>query len=172
MLDMMLDALNHLSAADAEEAFTACCGAPSWVQRMVAARPFESQKKMLEVAANAWQALTREQIAAVIAHHPRIGEMKTDSPVSQRAANWSRAEQANARSGDESMLAALAKGNADYEKVYGHQFIVCANGKSAREILGLIEARLLNPPETEHTVTARELRKITMLRLEKLLASA
>ncbi len=106
------------------------------------------------------------------AHHPRIGETKAAAKVSQQAANWSRAEQATARGGDEAMLAALAKGNADYEKIYGHPFIICAAGKSAREILGAIESRLLNDPGTEHTVTARELRKITMLRLEKLLASA
>jgi len=29
---MMLDALNHLSAADAEEAFTACVAAPCWAE--------------------------------------------------------------------------------------------------------------------------------------------
>jgi 2-oxo-4-hydroxy-4-carboxy-5-ureidoimidazoline decarboxylase len=46
---------------------------------------------------------------------------------------------------------------------------VCATGKSAREMLSILEARLGNAPEHELAVAAREQSKISKLRLQKLL---
>ena len=47
---------------------------------------------------------------------------------------------------------------------------MCATGKSAEEMLALLQARLGNDPDTELVNAAREQRAITRLRLEKLLA--
>jgi 2-oxo-4-hydroxy-4-carboxy-5-ureidoimidazoline decarboxylase len=63
----------------------------------------------------------------------------------------------------------LGKANRDYEARFGYIFIVCATGKTAAEILGLITQRLTNDPVTELAVAAEEQRKITRLRLAKLL---
>ena len=51
-------------------------------------------------------------------------------------------------------------------------FIVCASGRNAAEMLSLAEKRLANDPETEIAIAAEEQRKITRLRLEKLLAAS
>ena len=67
-------------------------------------------------------------------------------------------------------MQALAEGNAAYLKKFGFIFIVCATGKSAEEMLALLQARLPNDPEKELGIAAGEQRKITHLRLEKLLA--
>ena len=69
------------------------------------------------------------------------------------------------------MLDALARGNRDYEARFGHIFIVCATGKGAEEMLGLLRAAASNEPEVEARIAAAEQAKITRIRLERLLAS-
>ena len=59
---------------------------------------------------------------------------------------------------------------AAYDRKFGHIFIVCATGKSAAEMLALLEARMNNDPAYEITVAAEEQNKITRIRLKKLLA--
>ncbi len=68
-------------------------------------------------------------------------------------------------------MAALATGNQDYETRFGFIFIVCATGKSSEEMLAILKERLQNDAETEIALAAEEQRKITRLRLEKLLRS-
>jgi len=68
-----------------------------------------------------------------------------------------------------SVIQRLANGNKAYEEKFGHIFIVCATGKSASEMLALLEARMNNDPEHEIAVAAEEQNKITRIRLKKLL---
>lgn len=48
-------------------------------------------------------------------------------------------------------------------------YIVCATGKSADEMLQILESRMSNDPQSEIKIAAAEQSKITKLRLEKLL---
>ena len=84
---------------------------------------------------------------------------------------WAEGEQASVRQASQETLEALATGNEDYERKFGYIFIVCATGKSADEMLALLQARLANKPEDEILIAAGEQNKITRLRLEKLLAA-
>ena len=63
----------------------------------------------------------------------------------------------------------LKDGNDAYLHKFGFIFIVCATGKSAQEMLDLLESRLPNSRAEELENAAREQAKITELRLEKLL---
>ena len=67
------------------------------------------------------------------------------------------------------LISALAAGNTAYEKKFGFIFIVCATGKSAAEMLALLQERLPNSREQELANAAEEQRKIFHIRLEKLL---
>ena len=78
-------------------------------------------------------------------------------------------EQSAVSQASEETLQALAQGNLDYEKKFGFIFIVCATGKSALEMLELLQARLPNTREQELLNAAREQHAITVLRLQKLL---
>jgi 2-oxo-4-hydroxy-4-carboxy-5-ureidoimidazoline decarboxylase len=60
--------------------------------------------------------------------------------------------------------------NSDYEKRFGHIFIVCATGKGADEMLAMAQRRLQNPPDQELRMAAEEQLKITKLRLMKLVS--
>ena len=68
------------------------------------------------------------------------------------------------------MRGGLLRGNREYEARFGHIFIVCATGKSAAEMLALLRERLPNEAERELEIAAAEQRKITAIRLKKLLA--
>ena len=70
--------------------------------------------------------------------------------------------------GDETM-AALAQGNRRYEARFGHVFLISAEGRTAAEVLAALRERIDNDPETELELAAREQRKITRLRLERML---
>jgi 2-oxo-4-hydroxy-4-carboxy-5-ureidoimidazoline decarboxylase len=60
---------------------------------------------------------------------------------------------------------ALAEGNREYEARFGHIYLVCATGKSADELLAILQVRLKNDPATEIRVAAEEHAKICELRL-------
>jgi len=62
----------------------------------------------------------------------------------------------------------LQKANEDYEKKFGNIFIVCATGKSAEQMLGILNERLQNNNEEEIKIAAAEQLSITKLRLQKL----
>ena len=63
----------------------------------------------------------------------------------------------------------LAAANRAYHARFGYIFIVCATGKTAGEMLAMLERRLSNAPDAELAIAVEEQRKITRLRLAKLL---
>jgi OHCU decarboxylase len=79
-------------------------------------------------------------------------------------------EQAGVSKASEETLRALAEGNRAYEERFGFIFIVCATGKGADEMLGLLRERLPHARDEELVIAAQEQAKITRLRLEKLLS--
>ena len=162
--------LDALPEAEARALLTACCGAPAWVAGMLAARPWRSRDAVLAAADHAWAECTREQVADAIAHHPRLGEKAAAVPLGERASRWSAEEQRGAAVAGADLRDELARGNTEYEARFGHTFILCAAGATALDMLRSLRERLANDPETEHDITARELHRITRLRLERLLA--
>jgi len=132
---------------------------------MVSRRPYGDTEELLESADHVWWGLAPADWREAFAAHPRIGEKKLDGE--DRFRRWSADEQAGAAGAREAVLADLAAANRTYEERFGHIFIVCATGKSADEMLGLLQARLANDPQTELRIAAEEQRKITRLRLLK-----
>ena len=156
-----LDRLNALPAGEAAAFLQPCCGSRVWARRMAESRPFENPITLREAADRVWWSLGPEDWREAFAAHPRIGE---------KGGRWSEQEQAGARGADSETLAALVEANRRYEARFDHIFIVCATGKSAAEMLALLRERMNNDPQTELRVAAEEQRKITHLRLEKLLS--
>ena len=70
----------------------------------------------------------------------------------------------------DAVRAAIAAGNRRYEDRFGHVFLISAAGRTPEEILNALRLRLGNDPDTELRVAADEHRRITRLRLAKLLA--
>jgi OHCU decarboxylase len=165
-----LERLNALPAPEAEARFEECCASSAWARRMTAARPFTSFRQVSEEADRIWRSLSKEDWLEAFVAHPKIGSSPPNSEGSGRFHAWSREEQGGTRGASPETLANLADANRDYEERFGHIFIVCASGRNAAEMLALAQARLGNDRATELAIAAEEQRKITRLRLEKLLA--
>jgi 2-oxo-4-hydroxy-4-carboxy-5-ureidoimidazoline decarboxylase len=164
-----VSALDEAPREQAREALVACCGAAPWVEAMLASRPFGDRERLLAAADRAWAALSPEQIGDAIARHPRLGESRARTAVSARERTWSAGEQSGVADADDTARAALARGNEDYERRFGHTFILCATGLAPDAMLSALRERLANDEKTERAITARELHRITRLRLEKLI---
>jgi len=137
----------------------ACCGSPAWASRMEQSQPFAGVDEMLAAADRIWRELSPEDWRQAFAAHPRIGERTSDARASK--------EQSGVEGAQAEILAKLAAGNRAYEERFGFIYIVCASGKSAAEMLAILESRLGNDAETEVRVAAEQQRQITRLRLEK-----
>ena len=169
---MTLSDLNSLPKPTLAEVLQKCCGSTAWVESMVATFPIAAPEALLTEATTQWNKLTEADWREAFAHHPKIGgnvEALREKFASTSA--WAEGEQASVREASQETLAALAAGNTEYEQKFGYIFIVCATGKSADEMLALLQARLPNTAEAELLIAAGEQDKITRIRLEKLLAA-
>jgi len=126
----------------------------------MARRPYQDRGALHQASDEIVTALDDAALDEALAGHPRIGERSESA--------WSRQEQAGAAAADTDMHAQLAAANAEYERRFGHVYLVCATGKSAAELLELCRARLDNSPDVERGVVREELAKINRLRLDKL----
>lgn len=153
-----------LDDAGAARALAACCASGDWVARMLAARPFADVEAVYAESDAALAAVDDSAIAQALAGHPRIGE-RAPGPDG----TWSRQEQAGVSSAASSVRDEIADANSEYERRFGHVYLVCATGKSAEELLAICRSRLDNDPATEAGVVRAELTKITRIRLGKLL---
>ena len=152
--------LNTRTDDAARRELLSCCGSHEWVRRMMESRPFDDVTSQSDAI---WSSLGERDWLEAFAAHPRIGEKKV-------AQKWASEEQSGTARADPETLAALADVNRKYEQHFGHIYIVCATGKSADEMLAMARERLLNDKETELRVAAEEQRKITRLRLLKLVS--
>lgn len=161
--------LNELPADEAEYVFRDCCGSRTWARMMAASRPFAMLDNLFRRADNIWLSLPVDDWLEAFAAHPKIGSKKP-APVQQfRAAAWSAGEQSGMENAAADIRDLLAEANSLYEAKFGFIFIVCASGKSAVEMLELCQARLGNSLAAELPIAAEEQRKITEIRLGKLL---
>jgi OHCU decarboxylase len=160
-----LDWFNNLAEEEAAGELLAVCHSGRWAERVAAGRPYADLAALERAADAVWAGLEPEDWLEAFAAHPRIGEGGGRSPT------WSRQEQSGVGGAGQDVQEALARGNAAYEARFGHVFLIAAAGRSADEILAELRARLGNDPATELRVAAGEHRRITRLRIEKLMAS-
>jgi 2-oxo-4-hydroxy-4-carboxy-5-ureidoimidazoline decarboxylase len=190
---MRLEELNALDADSAARELQRCCGSTRWAEAMAAARPFTSADAVAAVSDRIWASLERRDWLQALAAHPRIGEIpRSPWEASEQAGVVGEGMTAGNRAAalrerdpvsgtsplgggdydprvESAARVTLARLNRDYEARFGYLFIVCATGKSAAEIVALLEDRLGNNPDEELLVAVEEQRRITRLRLSRLL---
>lgn len=166
---MTLEQLNHLPALQAQALLRDCCAAERWVQGMLEARPYASVEALHQQAGNLWPTLAEADWLAAFEAHPKIGDIASLKAKYASTEALASSEQAGARVANESVLQRLQAGNQAYLDKFGFIFIVCATGKTAEQMLALLEQRLPNERVDELQIAAAEQAKITHLRLDKLL---
>ena len=166
---MNLEALNKLPVDQLKIELGKCCSAATWVNRMAAFFPVEDSESLLLQAEAVWFACSEADWREAFCGHPKIGDVDALKKKFASTAGWAGEEQAAIKQTSDVVLAALKKGNEEYEARFGYIFIVCATGKGADEMLRLLQARLNNSPTDEITIAMQEQNKITLIRLQKLL---
>jgi OHCU decarboxylase len=165
-----LERLNALPEVEAANELLKCCGSIRWARRLAGERPFADFQQLLVKSDDIWLGLERPDWLEAFSSHPKIGEKKAVLAQYPEAQQWSETEQSGARAASREDLSELASLNRAYEKKFGHIFIICATGKSSQEMIASLRERLRNDAETEIRNAAEEQRKITHLRLGKLLS--
>jgi len=165
---MTLEEFDRLSPEDAVRELKLCCGSHAWATQMAARRPFRVFEALAEAADQIWFSLSKKDWLEAFSHHPRIGEKQLREKFASTA-QWAEQEQKGTTGASENILKGLAQGNAEYEKRFGHVFLICATGKAADEMLLALDQRMNNGPERELKIAAGEQAKITLIRLKKLL---
>ena len=157
---MTMETLNNLDATARFATLQHCCGSRNWVHKMLAGFPYADAPALFAAASDAWHACGPADWLEAFSHHPAIGARTTDTTAA--------AEQSGTNTAAAETLAALTTGNKTYRERFGFIYIVCATGRTADEMLAILDARLNNSPEVELRIAMAEQEKITLLRLQKL----
>ena len=165
--------LRAMPDPELEAALRSCCGSDAWVAAMRDERTtnpaaFASLDALKRRAAAVWNALATKDWDEAFRAHPRIGERKAEATQSAAAQGWSAKEQASVDTATQDTKDELKKMNLAYEEKFARIYIVCATGKTADEMLAIAKERMQSDPETELRRAVEEQRRITDLRLEKL----
>jgi 2-oxo-4-hydroxy-4-carboxy-5-ureidoimidazoline decarboxylase len=161
--------LNQLPADQAIEQFRRSCAAEPWCEKLASSRPFATVDSLHQAADTVFDRLTDDDWLEAFAAHPMIGDMASLRMKYTGNREWSAGEQAGVAVATEQTLQSLAELNLAYREKFGFIFIVCASGKSASEMLELLMARIGNEASTELRNAAAEQRKITHLRIDKMI---
>ena len=164
---MNIAEFNALSESDAVRELQACLGCEVWAKDVTEARPFESFESLVEAGEERWSIATEADRLEAFSAHPQIGDLEA---LRNKYANTASAEQGQITEADESVLKDLQTNNQLYLEKNGFIFIVCATGKSAAEMLALLNKRLPNDRTAELSNAAAEQWQITLIRLNKLFA--
>ena len=163
-----IETLNSLDNNQLREMLLKCSGSPVWCEQMTRLRPFSDAEDLIEKSRRAWDKLSTDDWLDAFRSHPKIGDIHSLRNRFASTATWAAGEQSGVYSASEEMLQRLAEGNGRYEQRFGHIFILFAPGKTAEEMLSILDVRLGNSPEVELSICREEHKKITQLRIEKL----
>lgn len=153
--------LNRAGGRPARDRLRAVCGSPAWAETMAAGRPYATLADLLAAGDAATAALTGEELAHALAAHPPIGRPAPDDPASAR-------EQAGVQDADRAELLRLGLA---YQRAHGHVFLICADGRTGRQMLAALRERIGNDAATEREIVRSELGKINRVRLTRLAAA-
>lgn len=153
---------NALSDDAAGSLLESCLAVQGWIDEVLAGRPYASVADLLAAARTAAASLDADQVESALARHPRIGESAGEGHDKE----FSEREQSAFDREDAGLVAAMSRGNADYESKFGRVFLIRAASRSADEILAELRRRLDNSPEAELPEVIGELAEIAVLRLE------
>jgi 2-oxo-4-hydroxy-4-carboxy-5-ureidoimidazoline decarboxylase len=160
---MTLGSFNAAPAQDAERTVLACCASGTFAKAIAGRRPYPDQAALLTAIDTVFSALSWDDIVEAMSEHPRIGDRSVRGGMSA-------AEQSGAAAASDEVRQGLVDGNVAYEQRFGHVFLICASGLSGQEMLDQLRARLDNDEEAERAVVRAELKKITRLRMTKMLS--
>ncbi|GAB2876261.1 2-oxo-4-hydroxy-4-carboxy-5-ureidoimidazoline decarboxylase [Nocardioides pacificus] len=164
---MDVEEFNRLAPDAAASVVRPCAAIGSWVDQLVAGRPYTDVDELVGVADLAARSWSRDEVDEALTDHPRIGAKHRGLGTS---AAMSARDQRAIDPMDADLLVRLSEGNRAYEERFGRIFLIRARGLTSQQILDALEERMHNDPDTEDAVVADQLREIAILRLREVLA--
>jgi 2-oxo-4-hydroxy-4-carboxy-5-ureidoimidazoline decarboxylase len=145
----LLTRFNELPPDVARAEMLNCCSSPAWAERMTNGRPYSSSHDAVRQSSAIVAGLTVTDLAEALVGVPAAepGGSGTDAETDR----------------------ALSESNMEYERRFGHVYVVCRSGRSGQQLLDLLHSRLGNDARAEWQVVRAELQKINEVRLRKLL---
>ena len=153
---MTIEKLNNLSEKEAVEELMKCCGSLSWANKMRRRMPFEDVDECMFYADRAWYDCADDAIYEAFGAHPKIGNADSLAKKYANTQTWVENEQSGVNNADTETLKKLVIKNKEYEEKFKYIFIVFATGKSAKEMLEILESRIPNNPKDELKIAAEE----------------
>ena len=132
-------------------------------------RPYRDRSNLRDYADYCWGLLSESDYLEAFEGHPKIGDIESLKKKFRGSQDIARNEQSSVAEANIETLESLSLGNAEYEKKFGFIFIVFASGKSAEEMLNILEGRIHNSRLEEIATAAEQQRLIFQLRLRNLL---
>ena len=165
---MNICSFNALGKKEALELLIPCGQSAVWARNVAALRPFTSFDELRTNADSEWQALPEEEQSKALALHPLIGdvEMLKEKFSDGHKNRLAKSEQGQVLSSSEAVIEELAQQNEAYYQRHGFIFIVYAKGKSADEMLQILNLRINNATADEFANAAAEHQRITQSRLQ------
>ncbi|WKV76199.1 2-oxo-4-hydroxy-4-carboxy-5-ureidoimidazoline decarboxylase [Streptomyces sp. PCS3-D2] len=143
-----LTRFNSLSPEAARAVLLQCCGSRRWAHRVAAHRPYPDADALRAAADEASYDLSQSDLTeALAAEHS--AELDHGAPYAA--------------------LLALEAAHTEYERKFGHAFVVCLDGhppeEQADQLLGAIRRRMGHEADEERSISADELRRVAQSRL-------
>lgn len=139
---------NALSPEAAEAVLMHCCGSRRWAHRVATHRPYPDTGALLAAADEASYDLSQADLTEALATESSA-ELEHGAPYAA--------------------VLALDAGHAEYERKFGHAFVICLDGhtpeEQADQLLGAIRRRMGHDVDEERSITADELRRLAQARL-------
>jgi len=134
---------------------------------MASRRPFESRAELLRLSDSTFSSLTESDWREAFDQHPKIGDRSAVDRAGE--STWAAQEQSSTMEASSDVLQELAEHNQRYERRFGRTYIVCATGLETADMIADVKRRLEHDPQYEFAVARDHQRRITEIRLEKLL---
>ena len=165
---MTLQDFNLLPGEKIKELLFQCCGCTAWADQLLQEFPYNSIDELKHKSDNIWFSCDESSWLEAFTHHPKIGDLKSLEEKFASTKQLASAEQSGVAQAAPDTLKQLRNANILYEEKFGYIFIVCATGKSASEMLLLLQQRLKHDRSDELKVAITEQNKITHLRINKI----
>ncbi|MEJ8642791.1 2-oxo-4-hydroxy-4-carboxy-5-ureidoimidazoline decarboxylase [Streptomyces sp. MS1.HAVA.3] len=139
---------NALSPEAAQAVLLQCCGSRRWAHRVAMHRPYPDPGALLAAADEASYDLSQADLTEALAEECSA-ELDHGAPYAA--------------------LLALDAAHAEYERKFGHAFVICLDGhppdEQADQLLGAIRRRMGHEVDEERSISADELRRVAQARL-------
>ncbi|MDN4507063.1 2-oxo-4-hydroxy-4-carboxy-5-ureidoimidazoline decarboxylase [Dietzia maris] len=170
--------MSEFDAARAEElmpVLTELSGSKTWARAVLEGRPYGSRDALHAAARRVLDEQKDAEVLAAVDAHPPIGAGSggagggADTGAPREVGQASAREQSAAATADAELARRLAEGQRRHAEHFGHAFLVCATGLSARDIVAELDRRIDLTPAEELATTRDHLAAINALRLDRLL---